>query len=123
MTGRFFANPKGAKDDTAALLKGQYQMSTEDDNKGGRRPRMDVVKAVAIAPAAVAVNAASDIRVLEKIDRVRIAHAKTDLAVTMIAVRRASLVRARRKRATIPASALPSVWHVQALHRAAKPRP
>ena len=38
MTGRFFANPKGAKDDTAALLKGQYQMSTEDDNKGGRRP-------------------------------------------------------------------------------------
>ncbi len=38
MTGQLFPSFKGAKDDTAALLKGQYQMSTEDDNKGGRRP-------------------------------------------------------------------------------------
>jgi 23S rRNA pseudouridine2605 synthase len=38
LTGQLFPSFKGAKDDTAALLKGQYQMSTEDDNKGGRRP-------------------------------------------------------------------------------------
>jgi len=38
LTGQFFARSKAAKDDTAALLRGQYQMSTEDDNKGGRRP-------------------------------------------------------------------------------------
>ncbi|NKB84206.1 hypothetical protein HED51_16960 [Ochrobactrum grignonense] len=113
MTERFFASLKEAKDDTAALLKGQYQMSTEDDNKGGRRPRMDVVKDVAIAQAAVVVNVANDVRVL----------VMTGLAVTMIVADRVSLDRATRKRVRIPASALPSVLHVQALHRAAKPRP
>lgn len=30
--------PKKATEDKATLLRGQYQMSTEDDNKGGRRP-------------------------------------------------------------------------------------
>jgi len=79
LTGRFFANPQGAKDDTAALLKGQYQMSNED--------------------------------------------ATTGLAVTTIAEVRASSDRATRKRVKIPASASLSVWHVQALHRAAKQRP
>jgi hypothetical protein len=84
---------------------------------------MDVAKAAVTAQAVRVANAVSDAPVPATIVFATASHAMIDRVVMTIAGRRANSDLVLRRRVKIPASALPSVWPVPVLLRAAKQRP